>query len=171
MQTPPELGGNFNPRSPCGERQDWCCYVAAPTRNFNPRSPCGERQAKTRRKRFSKKFQSTLPVWGATQAGDKGNGGGGHFNPRSPCGERHQRQRLHLPGRKYFNPRSPCGERHKLPECLFRVYRFQSTLPVWGATQQKYTTSNTRTFQSTLPVWGATVKKRIFYSNFQFFSV
>lgn len=26
-------------------------------------------------------------------------------------------------------------------------------------------------FQSTLPVWGATVKKRIFYSNFQFFSV
>ena len=34
-----------------------------------------------------------------------------------------------------------------------------------------YNVDSEKIFQSTLPVWGATVKKRIFYSNFQFFSV
>ena len=57
------------------------------------------------------KFQSTLPVWGATAA-------------------------LHGNGHRAldFNPRSPCGERPlPLPASAWRVI-FQSTLPVWGAT-------------------------------------
>ena len=58
------------------------------------------------------KFQSTLPVWGATA----------------------ERGLAVLPGCD-FNPRSPCGERrntilHGLTSTLF-----QSTLPVWGATE------------------------------------
>ena len=79
------------------------------------------------------RFQSTLPVWGATNScscsflvvaisihaprvgSDYSAAGGGavlhHFNPRSPCGER-----LLLGFNDYaaisnFNPRSPCGER------------------------------------------------------------
>ena len=37
-----------------------------------------------------------------------------------------------------------------------RKRRFQSTLPVWGATPQATISVTTVTFQSTLPVWGAT---------------
>ena len=59
--------GNFNPRSPCGERLayniDCMEYM-----NFNPRSPCGERRI--------------LEERGYKVA---------NFNPRSPCGERRLR--------------------------------------------------------------------------------
>ena len=85
-------------------------------------------------KEVVKKFQSTLPVWGAT-GGQMGlQFAGGHFNPRSPCGER---------------------------LCLAMVSRwtrkFQSTLPVWGATTKFYAkNAKIYRFQSTLPVWGAT---------------
>ena len=34
----------------------------------------------------------------------------------------------------YFNPRSPCGERRKILSEFCCLCRFQSTLPVWGAT-------------------------------------
>ena len=34
--------------------------------SFNPRSPCGERRDQQARHDGSTKFQSTLPVWGAT---------------------------------------------------------------------------------------------------------
>ena len=34
----------------------------------------------------------------------------------------------------YFNPRSPCGERLLLDYIIGKAYRFQSTLPVRGAT-------------------------------------
>ncbi len=37
----------------------------------------------------------------------------------------------------YFNPRSPCGERPALGSHTVESYRFQSTLPVWGATMIK----------------------------------
>ena len=36
--------------------------------------------------------------------------------------------------------------------------RFQSTLPVWGATYLICSVSHDESFQSTLPVWGATSK-------------
>ena len=79
----------FNPRSPCGERQWVVCGWLVRCINFNPRSPCGERPRKLEdtRKRANisihaprvgsdkvsvkpnkrgPRFQSTLPVWGAT---------------------------------------------------------------------------------------------------------
>ena len=60
-------GANFNPRSPCGERQ--CRYCKRNlVCNFNPRSPCGERR------------------WTANPERGISN----NFNPRSPCGERQQ---------------------------------------------------------------------------------
>ena len=96
----------------------------------------------------------------------------------SPCGER----RGSLPPPPCmgsFNPRSPCGERPIGNFYYTLVYQFQSTLPVWGATFARFTTTalhgdfnprspcgerpivqiirfNFNTFQSTLPVWGAT---------------
>ena len=61
--------------------------------------------------RWFVKFQSTLPVWGATRAA-----------ATSPF------------QRKNFNPRSPCGERPHPEEATCNFLKFQSTLPVWGAT-------------------------------------
>ena len=56
-----------------------------------------------------------------------------------------------------FNPRSPCGERPKFYAKNAKIYRFQSTLPVWGATTKFYAkNAKIYRFQSTLPVWGAT---------------
>ena len=85
---PGRLSPDFNPRSPCGERQTNVDRVLAVTSisihaprvgsdshgkhdydragNFNPRSPCGERRLILKSCVDKRKFQSTLPVWGAT---------------------------------------------------------------------------------------------------------
>ena len=83
---------------------------------FNPRSPCGERPSSLPHPAHSGKFQSTLPVWGATAGSGRERLWHHHFNPRSPCGER------------------PAAKRRSMPEDLF-----QSTLPVWGATLSFHT--------------------------------
>ncbi len=79
---------NFNPRSPCGERQtEWNSFYEAviisihalrvesdayhlrrkfPDIHFNPRSPCGERLAGRSYPLDQSLFQSTLSVWRAT---------------------------------------------------------------------------------------------------------
>ena len=56
------------------------------------------------------KFQSTLPVWGATPMQIPLPVRPIDFNPRSPCGER-QLPALQRGTDGHFNPRSPCGER------------------------------------------------------------
>ena len=80
--------GYFNPRSPCGERRErwircwpWSWY-------FNPRSPCGERRRHRVQQPVSLRFQSALPLRGATRGGCAATCTAGYFNPRSPCGER-----------------------------------------------------------------------------------
>ena len=55
-----------------------------------------------------------------------------------------------------FNPRSPCGERLGAIGNVLDSALFQSTLPVWGATEVITINFKTFLFQSTLPVWGAT---------------
>ena len=42
------------------------CTGNAPLGDFNPRSPCGERQLGDNGMSVPVGFQSTLPVWGAT---------------------------------------------------------------------------------------------------------
>ena len=79
--------------------------------NFNPRSPCGERRSNIGLGYENCKFQSTLPVRGAT------------FCPQ-PRPE----------SLSDFNPRSPCGERRDKLTAIFAIDLFQSTLPVRGAT-------------------------------------
>ncbi len=78
-----------------------------------------------------------------------------HFNPRSPCGER-LRQIESRPIHVDFNPRSPCGERQPGGQGNQRALRFQSTLPMRGATLTYQLSWFRLTFQSTLPMRGAT---------------
>ena len=100
------------------------------------------------------------------------------FNPRSPDGERRE---VATPccSISYFNPRSPDGERRYDAMYHPAQWRFQSTLPGWGATTMefrtplaglisihaprmgsdygtRYNTAYSLLFQSTLPGWGAT---------------
>ena len=139
-------GHYFNPRSPCGERQFVANRLAkrnsisihAPRvgsdglspqpktekENFNPRSPCGERRLTRRRNRMCwPGFQSTLPVWGATES-----------------------LRLAVKRKIDFNPRSPCGERPAAWTGVISTWAFQSTLPVWGATGTSDCASRGRTY-------------------------
>ena len=124
-------GGNFNPRSPHGERlfdvgqtpkkvisihaprtgsdvqYIRCCHDST---YFNPRSPHGERRESPAHGAGLHYFNPRSP-----------HGERRHclvppthliyFNPRSPHGERRSRQCCHN-GSAYFNPRSPHGERH-----------------------------------------------------------
>ena len=78
---------------------------------FNPHSPCGERLTVSGCAAPSARFQSTLPMRGATY--------------RCNCS-----QRLFC----NFNPHSPCGERQQSRKRQLPFLRFQSTLPMRGAT-------------------------------------
>ena len=63
------------------------CYHIV-TGNFNPRSPCGERPGNNIIRFKTIIFQSTLPMRGATPCNASGQCRRRDFNPRSPCGER-----------------------------------------------------------------------------------
>ena len=128
----PGCGRDFNPRSPCGERPGRRDHAAGPG-DFNPRSPCGERLAFLNPSNLSMRFQSTLPMRGAT--------------PKGPNRSRRKTISIHAPHAGSdsilkvtcqvifnFNPRSPCGERHHYHDCYRQKYKFQSTLPMRGAT-------------------------------------
>ena len=66
------------------------CGTCSISVDFNPRSPCGERHNRSRHFRTNIKFQSTLPLRGATQSLRLTRATLINFNPRSPCGERQQ---------------------------------------------------------------------------------
>ena len=88
--------------------------------------------------RFWSRFQSTLPVWGATRLvweHWKQFMGISIHAPRVGS----DRGQIEQPGRgHYFNPRSPCGERPSaFMPIAWRNALFQSTLPVWGATDHR----------------------------------
>ena len=128
--------GNFNPRSPCGERL--VNLHATDSLDISIRAPlAGSDLIKARSYDPKGEFQSALPLRGATAASvrrakllvisiraplagsDFASDGRlscwGDFNPRSPCGER-PRLGSTAPLRRYFNPRSPCGERRNRRE-------------------------------------------------------
>ncbi len=78
--------------------------------DFNPRSPCGERQAT----QYIGKSAYIISIHALHAESDntaaKRAQAGTYFNPRSPCGERRIVMVLKYT-HEYFNPRSPCGER------------------------------------------------------------
>ena len=123
-------------------------------------------------------FQSTLPVWGATEALKKA-WKDVDISIHAPRVGSDGLRRGHDCKPDNFNPRSPCGERQRNRINHAQGNIFQSTLPVWGATwsesrvraavvisihaprvgsdfEQRLAAVEEKLFQSTLPVWGAT---------------
>ena len=122
---------------------------------FNPRPPCGGRPARKRTKPAADEFQSTPPVWGATQPVQPAlftidvsihapRVGGDTPTLKAPNGA------------EGFNPRPPCGGRQARQAAEASPETFQSTPPVWGATNCQPPPRAGERFQSTPPVWGAT---------------
>ena len=125
---------NFNPRTPCGVRPMLSSRFRA-KREFQSTHPVwGATKPHLSRLKPSK-FQSTHPVWGATAAPRAGPATADNFNPRTPCGVR-PRMRKRPGDHKNFNPRTPCGVRQTGHWRLWGGNQFQSTHPVWGATQR-----------------------------------
>ena len=130
---PPGRPSYFNPRSPCGERQR---LIVNPDHrlNFNPRSPCGERHTRLDSLNRLIRFQSTLPVWGATSAGRAGGAGPG-ISIHAPRVGSDAQPDTHDPygAISIHAPRVGSDMKSYWSELLAGI-EFQSTLPVWGAT-------------------------------------
>ena len=117
---------------------DFRWMATGPPRSISIHAPrVGSDRMPERVPRLLPGFQSTLPVWGATVAGGDHPDGHG-ISIHAPRVGSDGRRRPRPPRRRNFNPRSPCGERHCKPGRRFRRERFQSTLPVWGATADIY---------------------------------
>ena len=126
--------GDFNPRSPHGERPAMLGNMCRESTLFQSTLPA---RGATYPKVFhtlTALFQSTLPARGATVSPESRCTERADFNPRSPHGERpafHQRQHaggtisIHAP-RTGSDLRWQCG--------AFSITGFQSTLPARGAT-------------------------------------
>ena len=105
--------------------------------HFNPRSPCGERPALRKIPAGHRIFQSTLPVWGATRHPGRWCRWRGYFNPRSPCGERPINQfRIAYAYQISIHAPRVGSDTSEIVLYIFEE-KFQSTLPVWGATRQQ----------------------------------
>ncbi len=171
---------HFNPRSPCGERP-LIARCTVPENHFNPRSPCGERRVGWFCEGLDWRFQSTLPVRGATvppplQADPPTLGISIHAPRAGSDATIHWRVdvrdfiSIHAPragsdASPRVNTLAPsrisihaprAGSDAYLPPIRDKGAEFQSTLPVRGATATAIKSQATILFQSTLPVRGAT---------------
>ena len=123
---------DFNPRSPCGERQDGVDRGVLRS-GFQSTLPVWGATYGGELVERDKVFQSTLPVWGATDRPCDDIKRRKDFNPRSPCGERRRVSRCNKYGGDYFNPRSPCGERQQLHQGQRRVVGISIHAPRVGS--------------------------------------
>ena len=153
------IKANFNPRSPYGERR-FRIYFYTSCRLFQSTLPIrgatnrlvsrvssakisihaphtGSDGIQFEHQNRTNKFQSTLPIRGATLATVSGLTSGTKISIHAPhTGSDPCRPRL-VPRPRDFNPRSPYGER-QMDQLIMRFrLRFQSTLPIRGATDLK----------------------------------
>ena len=148
--------------------------------DFNPRSPCGERQHQLPGGVQIVMISIHAPLVGSDTTSVTTVIMPKYFNPRSPCGERLP---LSFPVSCWHNisihaplvgsdraPEFPppfwgisihaplVGSDHFVPVHGLALVGFQSTLPLWGATVAIPDKPKRRKFQSTLPLWGATCR-------------
>ena len=160
---------NFNPHSPCGERQK---IPHRPLRlhYFNPHSPCGERPTGWGAYRIRHEFQSTLPC-GERRGEHERQAGIFQFQSTLLAGsdrartDRWSRQRIsiHTPLRGAtsglirarnadgISIHTPCGERRAVyRQTAPKPTEFQSTLLAGSDSPSQDSISDQREFQSTL---------------------
>ena len=148
------------------------------SKHFNPRSPHGERLKPPAYYDTPEKISIHAPRMGSDATKPVALLCALNFNPRSPHGERRARQAS--AGSRPISIHAPrMGSDLVVIVTFFLPWRFQSTLPAWGATSpprqssRRWCNFNPRSphgerlkhlrhergltqFQSTLPAWGAT---------------
>ena len=149
----------FNPRAPRGARRDLMFILSIHLWRFNPRAPRGARLNMRQEMLTQAAFQSTRPAWGATRVvayvplppevsihaprvgRDPAKSSPSTFTVVSIHAPRVGRDNNgvyeHL-GADGFNPRAPRGARLVVDQTLFKLQKFQSTRPAWGATKAFY---------------------------------
>ena len=134
--------------------------------DFNPRSPCGERQHRKRQKHQNQHISIHAPRVGSDEALQISSGIESDFNPRSPCGERPQGMAFlaAVPGFQSTLPvwGATCfqaDQERRLGTISIHAPRVGSDV-----SQIPIVVSSTR-FQSTLPVWGATTPSPVLLVN------
>ena len=126
---------------------------------FNPRSPCGERPRITSAARRTLRFQSTLPVRGATAICDQDEEQR-NISIHAPRAGSDPRTSLSARNPRTFQSTLPVrGATVSMVIRRLSPVRFQSTLPVRGATSRAFHSGENCKFQSTLPVRGATKRE------------
>ena len=123
--------------APLAGRDFWGRLHRGCLTNFNPRAPCGARPAPHFGGVFSKKFQPTRPLRGATNLSCGLCGKNKNFNPRAPCGAPPTPTRSQCCRNGNFNPRAPCGARQNGLQIYQSWGRFQPTRPLRGATEHR----------------------------------
>ena len=183
-----EKRGNFNPRSPHGERRA-DVKLTLKQCSFQSTLPARGATDRVELKDRAFLFQSTLPARGATLL--EGNPGKQKlFQSTLPArGATYLLTRMVVsplisihaprtgsdtacwataPSRSNFNPRSPHGERPGESSISSQLSQFQSTLPARGATLLVNGLWHDQIFQSTLPARGATQRPARAASRQQF---
>ena len=151
--------GNFNPHSPCGERRGRRSSCL-PSSYFNPHSPCGERQYAYRHPSVKVEISIHTPLAGSDEAGAAVLVKADVISIHTPLAGSDSL----LCGRYQYNKfQSTLPLRGATPASrrLRDMIEFQSTLPLRGATQAHGAGSMFFEFQSTLPLRGATTLTRI----------
>ena len=132
-------------------------YVLSPVSIHAPR--VGRDLRLLRHAKRQNEFQSTRPVWGATEGDvcrrvilwvsihaprvgrDLVKGyleAVGYVSIHAPRVGRDSGKENRTCGKICFNPRAPCGARQALMVSIWAELQFQSTRPVWGATHLGY---------------------------------
>ena len=170
--------GDFNPRSPHGERRQRPKKRSKKS-YFNPRSPHGERHRPVpvcgRRRSISthaprtgsdepyssvaspRPISTHAPRTGSDRGRQRRRSAGKGFQPTLPARGATLRRPSAGGGRDYFNPRSPHGERHEHDAGAVRVPYISTHAPRTGSDIAKFINiMGTSQFQPTLPARGAT---------------
>ena len=103
--------------------------------DFNPRSPCGERRKVNPHDGFASFISIHAPRAGSDPDLPSPVSTSIYFNPRSPCGERRSKHRLGVQ-KLSISIHAPRAGSDQIQHGLSHRYKFQSTLPVRGATSR-----------------------------------
>ena len=168
---------HFNPRAPCGARQEpngkegiageisihaphagrdssvARIEVVAPY--FNPRAPCGARPVSMVLEFCQESFQSTRPMRGATEKSDASRRAK-EISIHAPHAGRDRYQRASVGRCTNFNPRAPCGARRVTMMLSPRQINFNPRAPCGARQIGVHSDYPISPFQSTRPMRGAT---------------
>ena len=126
--------------------------------DFNPRSPYGERRLSPMVTKHSAKISIHAPLTGSDQLGWLKFVHSKHFNPRSPYGER-LKKACPIGHTGNFNPRSPYGERRVYYRYKAKPKKISIHAPLTGSDDVQYFNQKAQDISIHAPLTGSDNKK------------